>query len=87
MSSAELTEWMAYERVYGSILIHERIDMGFAQLQWLLVRLWTKAKRKLTPADFMPPWYQELTRHGERKPEAVLQGFEALLKMAEKGED
>jgi hypothetical protein len=83
MTSAELTEWMAYERIYGSALIHERIDMGFAQLQWLLVRLWTKAKRNLTPADFMPAWYQELVRRGERKPEAVQQGFEALMRMAE----
>jgi hypothetical protein len=86
MTSAELMNWMAYERTYGSILPHERVDVGFAQLQWLMVQLWTKQKRKLTVADFMPHWFQELTQRGARKPEAVLQGFEALMAMAEKGE-
>jgi hypothetical protein len=83
MTSAELTEWMAYERVYGPILVHERIDVGLAQLQWLMARLWTKAKHKLTPGDFMPAWYQELTKGIDRRPEAVLQGFEKLMGMAE----
>jgi hypothetical protein len=87
MTSAELTEWMAYERVYGPILPHERIDVGFAQLQWLMVRLWTKTKRKLTIRDFMPRWYQELTKRGDTNPEAVRQNFEALMRMAENADD
>jgi hypothetical protein len=84
MTSAELTEWMAYERVYGPILVHERVDVGLAQLQWLMVRLWTKAKQKMTIRDFMPRWYQELTERIDRKPEAVQQQFEVLMRMAEK---
>jgi hypothetical protein len=86
MSSAELTEWMAYERIYGSMLIHERIDMGFAQLAWLITRLWAK-KTNLKPQDFMPPWYQELTKSIGRRPDAIRQGFETLMGMAENAND
>jgi hypothetical protein len=85
MSSTELTNWTAYERVYGPILVHERIDVGLAQLQWLVTRLWA-SKNKLTPRDFMPPWYQELTKGAHRRPDAIRQGFEALMGMAEKDE-
>jgi hypothetical protein len=86
MTSAELTEWMAYERVYGPILIHERIDMGFAQLAWLITRLLAK-KTNLKPQDFMPPWYQELTKGVHRRPDAIRQGFEALMGMADNADD
>jgi hypothetical protein len=81
MTSAELTEWMAYERVYGSVLAHERIDVGFAMLGTLVHNLWSKKPRKIQ--DFMPSWFQELIGRTERRPEAVLQGFEALMRMAE----
>ena len=86
MTSAELTEWVAYERVYGPILVHERIDLGLAQLQWLVTRLWA-SKNKLTPRDFMPAWYQELTKGAHRRPDAIRQGFEALMGMAENADD
>jgi hypothetical protein len=78
MTSAELTEWMAYERTFGPILLHERIDVGFAQLGWLMARLWGSTKRKLTRRDFMPDWYQYPTIE-----DAVKQGFEEMLKLAE----
>lgn len=78
MTSAELTEWMAYERVYGPILAQDRIDIGFAQLGYLIANLMGKPKRTLRVRDFMPAWYQELTRADD-----VKSGFEALLKMAE----
>jgi hypothetical protein len=85
MTSAELTEWMAYERVYGPILIQERIDIGFAQLQWLMARLWSKGK--LTIQDFMPGWYRELTKDIDRRPGAIRKSFEALMGMAENAND
>jgi len=84
MTSAELTDWMAYERVYGPILVHDRVDVGFAMLATLVHNLWAKKPRKIQ--DFMPQWFQELTERTERRPEAVLQGFEALMRMAEKEE-
>jgi hypothetical protein len=85
MTSAELTDWMAYERVYGSVLAHERIDVGFAMLGTLVHNLWSKKPRKIQ--DFMPPWFQELIGRTERRPEAVRQGFEALMRMAENADN
>ena len=79
MSSNELTEWVAYEQVYGPLLPHERIDVGFAQTGMIMARLWGgKQTRNLKTRDFMPAWYRELTQG-----DAVRQGFEALMKMAE----
>jgi len=79
MTSAELTEWAAYERVYGSIIPAERIDVGFAQLSWLMACLWGSKKRgEYRIRDFMPPWYQELTAAN-----AVKSDFEAMLRQAE----
>ena len=80
MTSGELTEWAAFERVYGSILPHERIDLGFAQLSYLMARLWGKKKHggEFTLRDFMPAWYQELTAE-----DTIRRGFEAMLREAE----
>jgi len=78
MTSGELTEWAAFEQVYGPILVHERIDVGLAQLGWIMARLWAKPRHELKLRDFMPGWYQNLTQG-----DAVLQGYEALMKMAE----
>jgi CRISPR/Cas system CSM-associated protein Csm2 small subunit len=79
MTSAELTGWIAYERVYGSILPHERIDAGFAQLSFLMAKLWGKKKHgEFEIREFMPPWYQELTAE-----DASRRAFEAMLREAE----
>lgn len=56
-----MTEWTAYEQVYGSLLIHERIDAGFAQVCMMLAQ---DGKRH-TQREFMPPWFIELTREAE----------------------
>ncbi len=76
MTSGELTEWTAFERVYGPILPHERIDVGLAQVCLLMARLWAKGNFKVR--DFMPRWYQELTAEDE-----IRSGFEALMEMAD----
>lgn len=60
MSARELLEWTAYEQVYGSLLIHERIDFGLA----LVAYMQSDGKGELR--DFMPPWWQELTAEEER---------------------
>lgn len=83
MSSTELTEWTAYERVYGSLLPHERIDAGFAQVSWLMACLWGSKKRgEYKIRDFMPRWYQDLTAA-----DSVRSTFEAMLKQAEANAD
>lgn len=83
VTSAELTDWMAFERVCGSMLVHERIDAGFAQVSLILAKAFggDKAKR-LTPRHFMPPWYQELTAEDELK-----RGMGQLLKLAHDAND
>jgi len=64
MTAAELTEWVAYERVYGPILVHERIDLGFAQLSYYLVSLLGQKKRgqQYKLRDFFPGWLRDLMR-------------------------
>ncbi len=75
MTAGELTEWMAYERTYGSLLIHERIDAGFALVAFVIAKAFSDGKRDMSPEDFMPPWYQELNR--ERKLERGLAWLKA----------
>lgn len=60
-----MTDWAAYEQVYGSIIPHERIDAGFAQLAYLIVQLWAKDGKRYKPRDFMPEWYRDLTASAE----------------------
>ncbi|MGH3598935.1 MAG: phage tail assembly protein T [Pseudonocardiaceae bacterium] len=52
MSSAELTDWMAYEQVAGP-LGGERQDLLNAMLTAVVART---AGNKLPPEDFMPRW-------------------------------
>jgi hypothetical protein len=78
MSGRELTEWAAYEHLYGPILVQDRVDVGLAQLGLIMARLWGNSKKKLKVRDFMPRWYQDLTADN-----AVKQGFEQMLKLAE----
>ncbi len=86
MTSAELTEWVAFERVYGPILPHERIDIGFAQLGWLLTRLLGKSRRDLKVQEFLPAWYEELLKPSH-DPDSIRRGFETLMGMAENADD
>lgn len=65
MTSREVMDWQAYERVYGSILPHDRIDAGFAQVSMILAQAFSKPGARFTIRDFMPPWYQELTADDE----------------------
>ena len=76
MSAGELTEWMAFEQVHGPILMHERVDIGLAQLCTIMARLWG-GKRDYRIKDFLPGWYK---RTGE---DSVTAGFEMLLRMAD----
>jgi len=85
MTSAELTDWTAYERVYGPVLVHDRIDIGLAQVCLVLVKLLGQ-KSKHTLRDFLPAWWQELMKKPRRDETSVLQGFEALMRMADEKE-
>lgn len=82
MSSGELTEWAAFERVYGPVLVHDRIDIGLAQVCLVLARLFSK-KSKHTLRDFLPAWWQGLIGKAGRAESSIRQGFEALMRMAD----
>ncbi|MEU2992893.1 hypothetical protein ABZ772_21545 [Streptomyces griseoincarnatus] len=56
-SSAELTEWMAYERVTGP-LGPERLDALVATLAATVANTARAKGRKAEPTDFMPKWDQ-----------------------------
>lgn len=71
-----MTEWRAYEQVFGSILPHERIDAGFAQVSLILAKANSKPGTKYAVRDFMPEWYRELTADAELE-----KGMAMLLRM------
>ena len=76
MTAGELTEWGAYEQVFGSLLIHERIDAGFAQVSYILAKAFGNKDRHFEVGDFMPPWFQELNRESKiQKGMAWLKGL------------
>jgi len=77
MSAGELNEWMAYERTFGSILPHERIDVGLAQVSLILAQAFSNGEKRYTLRDFMPTWYRELTAEDE-----LMRGMAGLRAMA-----
>ena len=69
-------EWSAYEQTFGSLLILERIDAGFAQVSWILAQAFGDGKRRHQMRDFMPPWFQDLTEdEGIAQELAMLRGL------------
>lgn len=70
MTTRELMEWVAYERVAGPILVHDRIDYATTQLSYIAARA---AGSKAQPKKFLPPWHRKDT----------VTTFEQLLRMAD----
>jgi hypothetical protein len=54
---------MAYEKLYGPLLVQERVDLGFAMLGYLTANAWYKKKRELR--EFLPSWMKP------RKPKVI----------------
>lgn len=52
-----MNDWAAFERVWGPLLLHERVDIGLAQVAWVLNSLFGKHSRSLV--DFLPSWYHD----------------------------
>lgn len=82
MSSGELTEWAAYEQAYGPLLVHDRVDIGFAQVCTVLAHLLGKKSRH-TIKDFLPAWWREALNKSERDDNTIRKNFEALMRTAE----
>ena len=54
ISARELSEWAAFEKIYGPILIHERVDIAGALVAAILANI--NSKRKYEISDFLPKW-------------------------------
>lgn len=72
-----LGEWAAFERSFGPILVHERIDAAGATICAVLANLLSSGKR-YSPADFLPNWSGE--RAKEQSPEEMTAFIEALAR-------
>lgn len=79
MPAAELIEWTAFERVYGPILVHERIDFGFATLTYYLVSLLSQKRQRRKLAKFLPYYMQELLRLQPTDPNELRAFFQGLV--------
>ncbi|MFD3352733.1 phage tail assembly protein T [Streptomyces fradiae] len=64
ISSAELTEWMAYEQITGP-LGPERLDVLHSILAATVSNAARAKGRKAVPKDFMPQWDQGSGRAGD----------------------
>jgi hypothetical protein len=69
ITAHELMEWAAFEHVQGPILIHERIDAGFARLAGSL--------GGRPPEDYMPRW--DDGSRSQQTPEQMIAVFESAL--------
>lgn len=57
VTSSELTEWAAFEKVYGP-LGQSRDDVHMAILAALIYNPWAPKGKAKSPEDFMPVWDQ-----------------------------
>jgi len=77
MSSAELTEWMAYEQVAGP-LGPERGDQLVAMLASVVANANRAKGRKAKPKDFLPQWDRRREQSWQEQLAAVKQINKAL---------
>lgn len=57
MSSHELSEWMAYERITGPLDVRLRGDIAAGVVAATVANA-AGGKRKLRPKDFIPVWFK-----------------------------
>lgn len=67
MSSLELSEWMAYEKITGPLDERLRGDIS-AGIVAATVANSASSKSKLKPSDFLPAWFRR-----KKKPEEIWQ--------------
>lgn len=81
ISSRELQEWAAFERVSGPILLHERLEISNALVAMTIAGMLGDG-RKLDLADFVPRWDEEATPETDNSEQIVafLRSLEAKQK-------
>lgn len=81
MSALELSEWAGFERVFGPILIHERIDAAAALIAAVVANA-SGGKRRGKPfqlKDFLPEWDRGARRQ-QQSPEELRLILESEVK-------
>jgi hypothetical protein len=84
MTMRDLVRWAAFERLYGPLLVQERVDVGFAQLSYYLVSLLGQSKRgrRWKIQDFLPPWIANQSKRQPQSPEQLRAFMEGLVNRA-----
>jgi|GEM_PF-882201 len=83
ISSAELTEWMAYEEIVGPLDVGYRVDVVAGIVSSTIANVNRGKKgRRFKPDDFTPSWGGRNRRRRPQTPEeqlAVVRGINAAL--------
>jgi hypothetical protein len=82
-SVREFHEWIVYERMFGPVLLHERLDVLFARSDWLLAEINRNRKKKNSKyrvEDFLTVWDKEQRRQGRVKDWRTLKAI--MMQMA-----
>lgn len=56
LTTREYVEWAMFERHFGPLTLHERIDQGFAMLAYVVAK---SAGAEVEFEDFLPRWGHE----------------------------
>lgn len=75
MSAEEFGDWIAFEAVFGPIVVHERIDAAGAAIASAVARI---AGAEVSVAEFLPNWdvgsvdEEKVTERPEQTPEQMV---------------
>lgn len=75
MPATDLMRWSAFEHVYGPLLPHERVDIGLAQVAYLLVCLLGGQRRRPDFRKFLPQYMQQQYREARTQNADELHAF------------
>jgi hypothetical protein len=87
MSSSELMAWTAFERIHGPLLVHERLDIGLAELSYYLVSIFSRKRTRLRFEKFLPPYMREAIHRQPSDPDKLRSIFEGLVDANDRNPD
>lgn len=84
ITTQELQQWAAFERVEGPVLIHDRVETSLAIVALTAAAPHAAHAGRLTIQQFMPHWDAEAPNPNQQSPEEIM---EAIRSMAVKDEE